>query len=76
MQCQVVEKHSLHCLHSDPSVRKEWRNFISNEDPDLVSKNSVLCSFHFTVDSFTNKAQFDAGFSEKLKLKDDAVRLY
>ncbi len=28
---------------------------------------------HFTVDSFTNKAQFDTGFSERLKLKDDAV---
>jgi len=25
------------------------------------------------MDSFTNKAQFNAGFSERLKLKDDAV---
>ncbi len=48
-------------------------NFIFNEDPDRVSKNSVLCSLHFTVDSITNKAQFDTGFSERLKLKDDAV---
>ncbi len=25
---------------SDPNIRKEWRNFIFNEDPDHVSKNS------------------------------------
>ncbi len=48
-------------------------NFIFNEDPDHVGKNLVLCSLHFTTDSFTNKAQFDAGFSKRLKLKDEAV---
>ncbi len=42
VQSQVVEKQSLHCLPSDPIVRKEWVNFIFNEDPDRVSKNSVL----------------------------------
>ncbi len=45
-------------------------NFIFNDDPDRVSKNLVICSLHFTVDSFTNKAQFDAGFSKTLKVKD------
>ncbi len=49
---------------SDPNVRKEWMNIIFNEDPDCVSKNLVLCSLHFTADSFTNKAQFDAGFKK------------
>ncbi len=48
-------------------------NIICNEVPDHVCKNLVLCSLNFTTDSFTNKAQFDAGFSERLKLKDDAV---
>ncbi len=43
-------------------------NFIFNEDPDRVSKNLVLCSLNFT-----NKAQFDTGFSKRLNLKDDAV---
>ncbi len=38
-----------------------------------IRKNLVLCLLHFTTDSFTNKAQFDAGFPERLKLKDDAV---
>ncbi len=50
-------------------------NFSFNEDSDCVSKNLVLCSLNFTVDSFTNKAQFDARFSERLKLKDDAVSI-
>ncbi len=52
---------------------KEWIYFIFNKDPDCVSKNLVLCSLHFTTDLFTNNAQIDVGFSERLKLKDDAV---
>ncbi len=73
VQCQAVEEQCLCCLPSDSNVRKDWMNFIFNEDPDRVSKILVLCSLHFTADSFTNKAQFDAGFSESLKLKDNAV---
>ncbi len=46
---------------------------IFNEEPDRVSKKSVICSLHFTADSFTNKAQFDMGFSKRLKLKDYVV---
>ncbi len=42
---------------------------IFNEDSDLVSKNVVICSLHCTVVSFTNKAQFNAGFSKRLKIK-------
>ncbi len=48
-------------------------NFIFNEDPDRVSKNLGLSSLHFTTDSFTNKAQVDTEFSERLKLKDNIV---
>ncbi len=36
-------------------------------------QNLILCSLYFTAYSFTNRAQCDAGFSEKLKLKEDAV---
>ncbi len=43
--------------------------FILNEVSDHVSKNLVFCSLHFTVDLFTNKAQFNAGVSERLKQK-------
>ncbi len=63
----------LHCLSSDPNIRKEWMNFIFKEVPDGICKNLVLCSLHFTADSFTNKTHFDTGFSERLKIKDDAV---
>ncbi len=48
-------------------------NFTFNKMPDHVSKDLVLCSLNFIVDSFINKAQFDAGFSESLKLKDNIV---
>ncbi len=68
-----MEKQCLHCIPSEPNIGKEWMNFIFNEDPKHVSKNSVLCSLHFTADLFTNKAQFDAGYSERLNLKDDAL---
>ncbi len=36
---QSCEKRSLHCILSDPNVRKERMNFIFNEVPDNVSKN-------------------------------------
>lgn len=64
---------SLHGLPSDPNLRKQWVNFIFNEVPDRIIKSLFVCSLHFTTDSFTNKTQFDAGFSERLKVKDDAV---
>ncbi len=67
------KKQSLHCLPSDSNIRKEWINFIFIDAPDHISKNLVLCSLNFIVDTFTNKAQSDAEFSERLKLKDDAV---
>ncbi len=74
MPCQAVEKQCLHVLPSDPNVRKVWINFIFNEDPDHVSKTLVPCSLNFTTESFTNTAQFDAGFSKRLKLKDGSVQ--
>ncbi len=48
-------------------------NSIFNEVPNCVSKNSVLCSLHFTTDSFTNKAQFACSIFRKTETKDDAV---
>ncbi len=45
-----------------------------NEVPERINKNLVLCSLYFTR-FITNKAQFNTGFSERSKLKADAVRL-
>ncbi|ROI15203.1 hypothetical protein DPX16_9002 [Anabarilius grahami] len=61
------QMQSLHCLPSDLNIRKECINFIFNEVPDRVSTN---CQYE--RDLFSNKAQFDTGFSAKLKLKNDA----
>ncbi len=56
-----------------PNDRLSMMICIFNDVPDRVSKILVLCPLHFTTDSLTNKAQFDTGFSERLKLKDDAL---
>ncbi len=57
VHCQVLEKPRLRCLPSDPKVRKEWMKFILNAVSDCISTNLVVCSLHFSTDSFTNKAQ-------------------
>ncbi len=52
--------------NSDPNVRKEWMKFIFNEVSD-VSKNLISPQIRLqTRHTLT-------GFSERLKLKDDAV---
>ncbi len=61
------KSQSSHRLPSDPNIWKKWINFIFNEVP---------LSIHFIVDSFTNKAQFDAGFSERLQQKTMLFQLY
>lgn len=63
----------MHCLPFDPNIRTAWMKFIFNDVPDCVNKTLFVCSLHFTADSFLNKIQFIAGFSETLKIKDDAV---
>ncbi len=55
-----------------PNDKLYLMNFIFKEVPDRVSKNSVLWTLQFSADSFTNKAQFDTGFSERFK-QDNAV---
>ncbi len=55
------------------NVRKEWMNFIFNDVSEHISNNSVFSSLHFTPALFTKKAQFLTVFSERWKLKEDAV---
>lgn len=64
---------SLHNLPSDPNIRNAWLNFVFKEVPDHVNKTLSICSLHFTEDSFINKTQFNAGFAERLRLKNGAV---
>ncbi len=52
------------------ALGKSERTLFFNVDLDRVSKNLVLCSLHFHFsDSITNIAQFNVGFSKRLKLK-------
>ncbi|XDV22863.1 hypothetical protein PO909_027649 [Leuciscus waleckii] len=72
--CAVPNCETTQPLHYLPSdTNKEWINFIFNEVPDLCKNLVLFFSLNFTADSFTNKAQFNAGFSVRLKLKDDAA---
>ncbi len=67
MLCQVVEKQCLHWIPSDPNIWKEWINFIFNEDPDHVSKNSFLPRIGLQTRHNSTRQL------KKLKLKYDAV---
>ncbi len=69
--CLFSPTKCLHCFPSDPNIRKEWINFQVGKGkvPDRISKNSVLCSIHFTVDLFTNKVQCGVVFFLRLKLR-------
>ncbi len=48
-------------------------NFIFNDVSEHVSNNSVFNSLHFTAALFTKKHNSTQYFSERLKLKEDAV---
>ncbi len=49
--------------------KSEWTLFLIK-----INKNLVHSFVHFNLQQIhKNKAQFDAGFSERFKLKDDAV---
>ncbi|XP_057206770.1 uncharacterized protein LOC130564597 [Triplophysa rosa] len=64
---------SLHNLPSKSDSRNAWLKFIFKDVPAHVGKTLSVCSLHFTADSFVNKAQVDAGFAERLRLKSSAV---
>ncbi|KAG7221185.1 hypothetical protein INR49_017472 [Caranx melampygus] len=64
---------SLHTLPKDRSVRDQWLKFIFYRIPQDFSPYLLVCSAHFTADSFTNLAQYNAGFAKKLRTKDTAV---
>lgn len=64
---------SLHTLPKEKSVRDQWLQFIFYRIPQNFSPYLLVCSAHFTADSFTNLAQYNAGFAKKLRTKDTAV---
>lgn len=68
-------KFPLNGLPKDEEVKSQWLQFIfkSNTIPQQYSPKLVLCSHHFTEDCFENHAQFKAGYSKRLILKEGAV---
>ncbi len=69
--CQ--ETTSLHRLPNNINICDQWLMFIYSEIPRTFSSTLTVCSAHFTSDCFVNLAQFNAGFSKKLLIKDSAV---
>ncbi|XP_071768737.1 uncharacterized protein LOC139922184 [Centroberyx gerrardi] len=64
---------SLHSLPKDPIIRIEWLKFLFTHVPQKFSQNLSVCSVHFSADCFLNLAQHNAGFADKLLLKDTAI---
>lgn len=67
------ENISLHSLPKDANTQREWLSFIFGKVPEDFSTTLVLCSAHFSEDSFCNLGLYQMGFSSKLVLKDGAV---
>uniref|UniRef100_A0A3Q3I9R1 THAP domain-containing protein 1 n=1 Tax=Monopterus albus TaxID=43700 RepID=A0A3Q3I9R1_MONAL len=63
---------NLFSFPKDPAIKGQWMKFVfRGQQRSCV--NVLVCSRHFMDGYFTNKAQYDAGFSDRLKLKVGAV---
>ena len=69
---KCVEKSELFVLPTEEPQRSQWLKCLFNTVPSEV-RRTLLCARHFTDESFQNIAQFEAGYAQHLKLKDDAI---
>lgn len=60
-------------LPRDAVLRDQWLQFMFNSVPENYNPHVKLCAAHFAKDSFLNLNQFNAGFAQRLFLKDGAV---
>lgn len=67
------DKFPLNGLPKEEGVKNQWLKFIFTTVPQHYNPKLSLCSLHFTEDCFLNLAQFNAGFSKRLVLKEVAV---
>ncbi|XP_048051053.1 zinc finger protein 883-like isoform X1 [Megalobrama amblycephala] len=65
-------KITLFSFPKDPALREQWMQFVFPGQQRSCG-SLFVCSRHFSDECFTNKAQFDAGFADRLRLKDGAV---
>ncbi|XP_077063253.1 uncharacterized protein LOC143715388 isoform X3 [Siphateles boraxobius] len=66
-------RSTLLSLPRDRGVRDQWLKFIFNSVPHNYDPNLALCAAHFMEESFHNLGEFNAGFAQRLVLKDGAV---
>lgn len=64
---------SLFGFPKNPTLREQWMQFVFQGQHHGKCAGVFLCSRHFCDDCFTNKAQFIAGFADRLKLKKGSV---
>ncbi|XP_073693963.1 uncharacterized protein [Garra rufa] len=64
---------TFHSLPTEKSCKQAWLMFIYNRIPKHFNSKLLVCSAHFTMDSFSNLGQYQAGFAQRLMLKKGMV---
>ncbi|ROK80936.1 hypothetical protein DPX16_3816 [Anabarilius grahami] len=64
---------TLHTLPTEQKCQQAWLMFIYNRIPKHFNSKLLVCSAHFSTDSFSNLGQYQAGFAQRLTLKKGAV---
>lgn len=63
----------LHGIPLDLKLRGQWLRAIGMEENSYLPTMSGVCDKHFTRDCFTNLTEFELGYTERLRLKSEAV---
>lgn len=63
----------LHGIPLDLKLRGHWLRAIGMEENSYLPTMSGVCDKHFTRDCFTNLTEFELGYTERLRLKSEAV---
>ncbi|XP_065114777.1 uncharacterized protein [Paramisgurnus dabryanus] len=64
---------TFHTLPMERQCQQAWLMFIYNKIPRQFNNKLLVCSAHFTIDSFSNLGQYQAGFAQRLILKKRAI---
>nr|XP_055038838.1 uncharacterized protein LOC129426495 isoform X3 [Misgurnus anguillicaudatus] len=64
---------TFHTLPMERQCQQAWLMFIYNKIPRHFNSKLLVCSAHFTIDSFSNLGQYQAGFAKRLTLKKRAI---
>ncbi|XP_072551161.1 uncharacterized protein [Salminus brasiliensis] len=64
---------TFHTLPKEPNCQRAWLMFIYNKIPPSFNSKLLVCSAHFTPDSFSNLVQYRSGFAQRLTLERGAI---